>query len=71
MENIKHGIEAMAEKAKEMMSGASYEANKEVAKDSDQPLTTRANAAVNAVKDKVDETSHSANKEAHKQMATH
>ena len=71
MDTIKHGLEAVTEKAKEIISRTSYEANKEVAKDSDQPLSTRANAAVNAVKDKVDETSHSANKEAHKQAATH
>lgn len=42
-----------------MSSGASKEANKNVAKDSDASLGTRAQAAKDAAGDKVDESKHS------------
>ncbi len=43
------------------------DANKEVAKDSNQPVGTRASAAVDAAKDKVSETASAVKAEAHKQ----
>ncbi len=46
------------------MSG---EANKDVAKDSDQSIGTRAGAAVDAAKDKVNEKTSAVKAEAHKQ----
>lgn len=42
-----------------MTSGASKEANKDVAKDSDASLSTRATAAKDAAGDKLDESKHS------------
>jgi len=71
MNAIKHGVEAASEKIQEVGSKASYEANKGVAKDSNQTVSTRASAAVNAVGDKINEVGHASNKEAHKQAATH
>jgi hypothetical protein len=49
----------VGDKAQELTSGASKEANKNVAKDSDASLGTRASAAKDAVSDKVDESSNS------------
>lgn len=45
---------------------ASKEANKNVAKDSDAKLSTRANAAVDAVTDKKDEHVHDVKADVHK-----
>jgi hypothetical protein len=56
----------VAEKVSEATHSVSGEANKEVAKDSDQPIGTRASAAVDAVKDKVSEKTSEAKAEAHK-----
>jgi hypothetical protein len=47
-------------------AGASKEANKSVAKDSDASLTSRATAAKDAAIDKKDETSHNAKSDVHK-----
>lgn len=49
----------VGDKVNEVTSGASKEANKNVAKDSDASLGTRASAAKDAVGDKVDESSNS------------
>lgn len=49
----------VGDKFNEATSGASKEANKNVAKDSDASLGTRATAAKDAAGDKVDETKHS------------
>jgi hypothetical protein len=51
--------------------GASKEANKEVAKDNNASLGTRAEAAFDATKDKANEHKHDASAEANKQAATH
>lgn len=48
----------VSETVQETASGASKEANKSVAKDSDASLGTRASAAKDALGDKADETSH-------------
>jgi len=71
MENIKEGIKSVGEKAQSAASGASYEANKEVAKEPNLPVGTRAQAAKDAVGDKLDQTKHDVKQEYHKQKATH
>ncbi|SCV74622.1 BQ2448_7651 [Microbotryum intermedium] len=50
-------------------SGASHDANKEQAKNSNASLGDRASAGVNAVSDKIDQKSHDAKAEAHKETA--
>ncbi|CAF1441594.1 unnamed protein product [Adineta steineri] len=55
---IKKGAEAVKDKVAETTSGASHEAHKSAAKDSDRSLGDRAGHAVDAVKDKVDEKKH-------------
>ncbi|OCT54665.1 Glucose-repressible protein [Cladophialophora carrionii] len=71
MESVKNAANYVGDKAQEVTSGTSKEANKSVAKDSDASLGTRASAAKDAASDKMDETSHSASSEANKQKATH
>jgi len=61
----------IGEKAQSAVSGTSYEANKEVAKDSNLSAGTRAQAAKDAVGDKMDQTKHDVKQEYHKQKATH
>ncbi|KIW71667.1 hypothetical protein PV04_03806 [Phialophora macrospora] len=71
MESVKNAANYVGDKAQQATSSVSKEGNKEVAKDSDASLGTRASAAKDAVGDKVDETSHSASAEGNKQKATH
>jgi hypothetical protein len=49
MDKITDACKSGAEKVKETFSSSSKEANKEVAKDSDASIGTRAQAAANAV----------------------
>jgi len=56
----------VAEKVSEATHAVSGEANKEVAKDSNQSVGTRASAAVDAVKDKANEKASGVKAEAHK-----
>lgn len=51
----------------EVTSGASYEANKEKVKDSDNTVGQRVGAGFSAVGDKIEEKSHKAKAEAHKE----
>jgi hypothetical protein len=51
----------------EVTSGASYEANKEKVKDSDNTLGERVGAGFSAVGDKVEEKSHKAKAAGHKE----
>lgn len=53
----------------EALSGTSKEANKEVAKSSDASLGTRAEAAKDALGDKIDESKHSTSAEINKEKA--
>merc|ERR1712032_143243 len=71
METIKNTVNAATEKASELTSGASKEANKEVAKDSNASLSTRATAAKDALGDKVSEEKHATKGEAHQEAAKH
>ncbi|KAL6819459.1 glucose-repressible protein Grg1 [Trichoderma sp. SZMC 28015] len=67
MDSIKQGANYVGEKVQQATSGASKETNKQVAKDSDASLGTRASAAKDAIGDKMDESKHDAKGEAHKQ----
>jgi len=58
-------------RANELTSGASKEGNKQVAKDSDASIGTRASAAKDAASDKIDESSNSASADLHKEKAKH
>jgi len=61
----------VSETVQETASGASKEANKNVAKDSDASLGTRASAAKDALGDKADESSHGASAGVNKEAAKH
>ncbi|KAL8279830.1 hypothetical protein RQP46_007680 [Phenoliferia psychrophenolica] len=62
----------VVESGKELLSGASKEGNKEVAKGhTDASLTDRASAGFSAVGDKIEESGHSAKADAHKESAKH
>ncbi|KAG0657096.1 Glucose-repressible protein [Rhodotorula mucilaginosa] len=52
-------------------AGASKEANKDVAKDSNNSLGDRASAGIDALGDKAKETKHDTKAEGYKQSATH
>ncbi|UKZ83518.1 Glucose-repressible protein [Trichoderma virens FT-333] len=67
MDSIKQGANYVGEKVQQATSGASKETNKQVAKDSDASIGTRASAAKDALGDKMDESKHDAKGEAHKQ----
>jgi hypothetical protein len=67
MDSIKQGANFVSEKAQEAVSGTSKEANKEVAKDNNASIGTRASAAKDALGDKADESKHGAKGEAHKE----
>ncbi|EWZ40402.1 hypothetical protein FOCG_13618 [Fusarium oxysporum f. sp. radicis-lycopersici 26381] len=58
MESLKQAGNYVAETVQQATSGASKEANKEVAKDGNVPISTRATAAKDALGDKIDETTH-------------
>ncbi|CAO1617194.1 unnamed protein product [Sympodiomycopsis kandeliae] len=69
MQTVKDTVNSVSEKAQETLSGASKTANKEVAKDNDASIGTRATAAKDAVSDKADEMSHGTKGEAYEQKA--
>lgn len=68
---ISNAANYVGETAKEMAYGTSKEANKEVAKDSSVPIADRASAGFDAVSDKINESSHGAKADGHKEMAKH
>ncbi|CAI6100353.1 hypothetical protein V2G26_008307 [Clonostachys chloroleuca] len=67
MDSIKQGANFVSEKVQQATSGTSKEANKEVAKDGNASLGTRASAAKDAAGDKIQESKHDAKGEAHKE----
>ncbi|ELR08732.1 Glucose-repressible protein [Pseudogymnoascus destructans] len=71
METIKNAANYVTETVQGKGAEASKEANKTVAKDSDASLSSRATAAKDAVSDKVNETSHNAQADVHKEAAKH
>jgi hypothetical protein len=68
MESIKQGANYVSESVQQALHGTSKEANKDVAKDSDAPIGTRASAAKDALSDKAHESKHDSKAEAHKQQ---
>ncbi|CAF4647730.1 unnamed protein product, partial [Rotaria sp. Silwood1] len=66
-DTISHAYNYVAEKVSEVTSGASYEANKEKVKDSDNTVGERVGAGFSAVGDKIEEKSHEAKAKAHKE----
>ncbi|KAL2834661.1 glucose-repressible protein Grg1 [Aspergillus pseudoustus] len=71
METIKNTVNYVSESVQSAGSSASKETNKQVAKDDDASLTSRATAAKDAVIDKKDEKSHDAKADVHKESAKH
>ncbi|KAF7552487.1 hypothetical protein G7046_g7402 [Stylonectria norvegica] len=71
METAKQAVNYVAETIQGAASGASKETNKQVAKDGNVSIGTRATAAKDALGDKVDETKHDNKAEAHKEFAKH
>jgi len=63
MENLKEGINYIGEKWNAATSASSYEGNKEVATDSNQPVGQRADAAKDAVGDKFEQKQHDTKQE--------
>jgi len=66
-DTISNAYNYVAEKVSEVTSGASYEANKEKVKDSDNTVGERVGAGFSAVGDKIEEKSHKAKAAAHKE----
>ncbi|CAK7205434.1 hypothetical protein SEUCBS139899_008205 [Sporothrix eucalyptigena] len=71
MDTIKQAGNFVSDKINAVTSDASHEANKNVAKDSNQSIGDRLQGAGNAVKDKIDQKGYEASAEANKQAATH
>ncbi|KAJ5676731.1 hypothetical protein N7523_005239 [Penicillium sp. IBT 18751x] len=71
METVKNAANYVAETVQGTGAEASKEANKNVAKDNDASIGTRASAAKDAVFDKKDEVSHDTKADVHKEAAKH
>jgi len=71
MDTVKNAANYVSESVKEAGSTTSKEANKNVAKDSDASLGSRATAAKDAAVDKKDETVHSTKGEGYKEATKH
>ncbi|CAK7209159.1 hypothetical protein SCUCBS95973_000356 [Sporothrix curviconia] len=71
MDTIKQAGNYVSDKVNSLTADASHEANKNVAKDSNQSIGNRVEGAGNAVKDKIDSKGYDASAEANKQAATH
>ena len=56
---LRNAANYVGDKTNELTSGASKEANKDVAKDSNASVGTRASAAKDAASDKIDESTSS------------
>jgi hypothetical protein len=69
MESIKQAGNYVKESAQGATDKVSKEGNKQVAKDSNAPLDSRATAAKDAVGDKISESSHNTKADAHKEYA--
>ncbi|KNZ61006.1 uncharacterized protein VP01_1466g2 [Puccinia sorghi] len=66
MQTAKDAVNYVTDKASELTNAASKEANKNVAKDSDASLSTRATAAKDAIGDKASELKDGASAEVNK-----
>merc|ERR1739848_424562 len=67
MDSVKQAGNFVSDKVQQAAHRTSKEANKEVAKDSNAPIGTRASAAKDAVGDKAKESKHDAKGDAHKE----
>ncbi|KAK4045879.1 hypothetical protein OIV83_006563, partial [Microbotryomycetes sp. JL201] len=71
-DKISNAANYVGETVKEYTAGASKEGNKEVAKGhTDASLSERASAGLDAASDKLNESSHGAKADAHKEAAKH
>ncbi|KAJ5924294.1 hypothetical protein N7466_008481 [Penicillium verhagenii] len=71
METVKNAANYVSESIQGTGAQASKEANKQVAKDDDAKLSTRASAAKDAIVDKKDEKSHDIKADVNKEQAKH
>ncbi|KAL0944053.1 glucose-repressible gene protein [Colletotrichum truncatum] len=71
METVKQAANYVSETVQGATSTASKEANKNVAKDNNASLGSRATAAKDALGDKIDETHHDTKADVHKEAAKH
>ncbi|OCT44110.1 Glucose-repressible protein [Cladophialophora carrionii] len=71
MDSIKNTVNYVKESVSGAGSTASKEANKNVAKDGNAPLDTRAQAGFDAIGDKIDEQGHNRKADVHKEAAKH
>ncbi|KAJ5793324.1 hypothetical protein N7451_003023 [Penicillium sp. IBT 35674x] len=71
MDTVKNAANYVSESIQGTGAEASKETNKQVAKDSDAKISTRASAAKDAVVDKKDEKSHDVKADVHKEQAKH
>ncbi|KAL2818257.1 glucose-repressible protein Grg1 [Aspergillus cavernicola] len=71
MDTIKNTANYVAESIQGAGAEASKEINKDVAKDSDAKLSTRATAAKDAIVDKKDEKSHDTKADVHREATKH
>ncbi|KAI1115804.1 glucose-repressible gene protein [Nemania sp. NC0429] len=71
MDNVKNAANYVADSVKSATNTGSKEANKQVAKDNDASLGTRASAAKDAVGDKFNEQKHDKSADLHKEAAKH
>ncbi|KAL4902028.1 hypothetical protein BDW74DRAFT_181186 [Aspergillus multicolor] len=71
METVKNVANYVSETVQGAGAAASKEVNKDVAKDSNVDVSTRATAAKDALFDKKDEKVHDAQADVHKEAAKH
>ncbi|KAK4943200.1 Glucose-repressible protein [Elasticomyces elasticus] len=71
MDTIKNTVNYVTESIQGAGSTASKEANKNVAKDSNASISTRAQAAGDAIGDKFDEQAHDRKADVHREAAKH
>ncbi|KAJ5308622.1 hypothetical protein PENANT_c065G09630 [Penicillium antarcticum] len=71
MDTVKDAANYVSETVQGKGAQTSKEANKNVAKDSDANLSTRASAAKDAIVDKKDEKSHDTKADVNKESAKH
>ncbi|KAI0122851.1 glucose-repressible gene protein-like protein [Xylariales sp. AK1849] len=71
MDKINNAANYVSDTVKSTLNQGSKEANKEVAKDNNAPIGTRATAAKDALGDKVDEHKYDASANVNKEAAKH
>ncbi|KAJ5989965.1 hypothetical protein N7499_010491 [Penicillium canescens] len=71
MDTVKNAANYVSETVQGTGAEASKKSNKQVAKDDDAKLSTRATAAKDALVDKKDEKSHDTKADVHKEQVKH